>query len=119
MIKVRKVDFTGQVITGILTLLSLLTFSFYFFFIGTATLGIWQLMSALINTWSMFQTIYALRILLYWALTAIALIMLFLGDEAMVISMFLSWAIAIYYLFIYRSFIKHLAFRKELSTLIK
>lgn len=117
--RIRKIDLGGQVIIGALSILSLCVFLFYFFFIGTALLGAWQLLSALINTFPMAQTTYRLRIILYWALTAIAISLLFLGDVTMVISIVLSWGIAIYYYTIYKSFIAYIAFRKELSTITR
>ena len=119
MLNIRKIDLGGQVIIGALSILSLATFMFYFCLAGTAILGAWQLLSASINTFYMVRTTYKARIILYWLLTVIAISLLFMGDVAVVISIFLSWGIAIYYYAFYRSFTNYLEFRKELSTIIR
>lgn len=119
MLNIRKIDHGGQVIIGALSILSLCTFTFTFFFMGTALLGAWQVISAFINTFYMVRTTYKPRIILYWALTAIALLLLFFGDVAMLISFILSWGIAIYYRSFYKSFIDYVDFRKELSTITR
>ena len=116
----RRIDLIIQAIIGSISLVSLLTFSFYFWLLGTLILGAWQLVSALLNTIPMLSTTYRTRILLYWVLTILTLSILFLrADIAIVICMIISWGIAFYYWLMYRSFINYVEFRKELSTLLK
>jgi hypothetical protein len=120
MLIIRKIDLAGQAILGLISLLSLLTLSPYPWLMGTFVLGVWQVLSALLNSFPMYSTTYRTRILLYWVLAVIAVsILFFQTDEAMIASMTISWCIAVYYWFVYKSFIDYVAFRKELSTIVR
>jgi hypothetical protein len=90
------------------------------FLLGELALGAWQLISALINTYFMYRSIYRKHIIIYWALALASLAMLFSGNDVLMrVSLIGSWGIAIYYAAIYRYFMNHLAYRAELSTVIR
>lgn len=123
MITVRKVDLVLQGFILGTALLALLLDTGYLYFIEPV-LGIWQLISALSNTYSMNHqgNGYRRRIIIYWILAITALLSLWAssaGDVAFFIITHLCWGIAIYYWIIYLLFIQNLQYRRELSTVIR
>lgn len=115
----RNIDWMGQVLVGVGGLVAMaisLTLGMYIEFF----LGAWQLISALINSYFIYRSVYRRHIIVYWALTAIALSMLASGNDVlMMAAIYSSWGIAIYYAVIYRCFISHLAYRAELATVVR
>ena len=118
MLTVRKIDLIAQAVIGGLSLLSLVSGSAYVCLMGEILIGAWQVISALLNSVSMMQSTYRARIKLYWILTVSALLLLLIPDllEAVLVA---SWGIAIYYWFVYRSFLNYLSHRKELATIVR
>ena len=118
MKKIRRIDLNIQAVIGIVTLAGLV--AIYLFFAGLAVLGAWQLLSALLNTPSMYRSRFRKYIIQYWILSAVALLLLIPQMEIFtVISIVGSAVIAIYYWIIYKNFIAHLEHRDELSTVIR
>ena len=115
----RSIDWTCQVVIAGISLMAFAIGPVYAMY-GEFILGAWQLMSALANTWSMHRSSFRKRIVRYWVLAIASLLMLISGVEAlMMISLIGSWGIAIYYCAIYKLFINHLAYREELSTVVR
>lgn len=123
MIVVRKVDLVLQGFLLGLALLALLLDPDYLYFIEPV-LGLWQVVSALFNSFSMNHegNSYRTRMIIYWILTVTALLSLWIsssGDVVFFVITHCCWAIAIYYWIIYLLFIQHLQYRQELSTVIR
>lgn len=123
MITVRKIDLALQGFILVCALFSLLLNPVYLFLIEAA-LGIWQLISALLNTYSMKHqgNGYRKRIIIYWIISIAALLGLWIfstGDVVFFILTHLCWGIALYYWILYLLFIQNLQFRRELSTVIR
>jgi|SRR5688572_19471428 hypothetical protein len=127
----RRIDWNAQLVIGVISLLMIWTI--YFTLIGEAILGIWQLLSALANTGPMLRTPFKKQIKTYWILVLVSLVLLItpaipyvhesgMADHLQVlqgISIVGSWGIAWYYWRIYKLFIEHLDYRKEIDTLIR
>ncbi len=119
----RRIDWNAQLVIGILSLLMIWTI--YITLFGEAILGVWQLLSAMANTVPMLRSPFKKQIKTYWILVLVSLVLLmspqFLGESywASAISIVGSWAIAWYYWRIYKLFIEHVEYRKEIATLIR
>ncbi|HEX2683927.1 MAG TPA: hypothetical protein VHL77_08335 [Ferruginibacter sp.] len=117
---IRKIDLIAQAFIGLLSIASIAVLQFMLLFSGQFILGVLQVASALLNTPAMLRSTYRVRIQFYWLLTILALIpWLTPSDTLKTISVFISWGIAIYYWFMYKSFQEYIAYRKELSTVIR
>ena len=127
----RKIDHYGQLILGILMVLSIPVLFVYGLLLGLLVLGVWQLISAALNTKAFSQNGMRNSILNYWILSGVDLAILFyadlfsetLGNEfatfLMTLPLFGAGAIAIYYWIILRRLILELEIRKELSAFTK
>jgi len=131
MLRLRKIDCYGQLI---LVSCMLLSVPFLYFFgagLGLILLGCWQIISALLNTYSFIDTGYKKPILLYWIfciadLGAIALLLLFesnLTSDAVAVIIWVTIGAAVliagYYLRIYYRLIALISLRNELDGLTK
>jgi hypothetical protein len=128
---IRKIDYYGQLVFGLLMLLSVPVLLIYGFLAGLFILGCWQLLSAVINTKAFIHTGHSKQIWRYWifSITDIALLLLsiwlgkfFSQDDMQVmtwISLAGSVAIASYYLKIYFNLIEFISLRDELDGLTK
>jgi hypothetical protein len=130
---IRRIDWHAQLVIGVLGVFMLWTI--YISLIGEAILGVWQLISAMANTPAMLRSPFKKQIKTYWILVIVSLVFLLspgfirmtIGRSAMLelsevlqgISIVGSWAIAWYYWRLYKLFIEHLEYRKELDTLIR
>ena len=131
MLRIRKIDYFGQLILGISTLLSAPLLNFFGVGIGLFLLVCWQLISALANTPAFIHTGYKKTILLYWTfftvnLSLITLLFLFENDLAKDYILVIFWvtigfsvSITIYYLRIYYRLIELISLRNELDGLTK
>jgi len=112
----------------------LLSIPFFYFLgvgLGLFLLGCWQLISALLNTYSFINTGYKKQILLYWMfcmadLALIALLFLFEKNLTEDVIMVIFWIaigaavfVAVYYLRIYYRLIELISLRNELDGLTK
>ena len=115
----RNIDWICQLVIAGISFAALAINAGYTMY-GEFILGSWQILSALVNTWSMHGSTFRKRIVIYWVLAIASLLMLVSGVEVlMMISLIGSWGIAIYYCVIYKQFINHLAYREELSTVVR
>src|SRR5215212_7038442 len=123
LLYLRKADLIIQAVLFFLSLIILFTtFRFDYLFYLEAVLGVWQVVSALLNTSAMHHNGNSFRkyIWIYWSLSIPAILLLVTFIEGlMMFSIIASWGIAIYYWIIYRAFIQHVSYRKELSTLVR
>jgi hypothetical protein len=131
MILPRLIDLRGQIILGIVSLLSFPVLWFYGFVFGLLFLGGWQLLSAGLNTASFIRNGHKKQIIAYWKWTAIIFSFIFFslpfstwvqaGSGLFIgLSIFFGWlATEIYYMMIYNDLIVHLKLRNELSGLLK
>jgi high-affinity Fe2+/Pb2+ permease len=131
MILLRKMDYSGQLVLGVMMLLSVPILFFYGVLAGLFIMGIWQLISALLNTNIFLNSIYKKKILRYWLYCFMDFGLLGLGyiwgtliseDDAPVIfciAILGAIGVAIYYLVIYRKLIGFLSIRDELDGLTK
>jgi len=131
MLRIRNIDYYGQLILVTCTILSVPFFYFVGVGIGLFLLACWQLISALANTPAFIHTSYRKRILLYWTffiadLLLIALLFLLQNDLNENLILIVFWvtigaalSIAIYYLRIYCRLIELLVLRNELDGLTK
>ena len=131
MLRFRKIDCYGQLILASCMLLSIPFLYFFGVGLGLILLVCWQIISALLNTYSFVDTGYKKPILFYWVfciadLGSIALLLLFerhLTTDAVAV---ISWVtigaagfIAGFYLIIYYRLIDLIALRNELDGLTK
>ena len=131
MLRIRKIDCYGQLILAGCMLLSIPFFYFLGVGLGLFLLGCWQLISALLNTYSFINTGYKKQILLYWMfcmadLALIALLFLFEKNLTEDVIMVIFWIaigaavfVAVYYLRIYYRLIELISLRNELDGLTK
>jgi hypothetical protein len=120
MLTLRKIDLAAQASIGLLSIATLASMNSVLCFAGEFVLGILQVTSAIFNTPGMLKTTFRARIKLYWLFTILALIpWLTPWDVAKYISVIVSWGIALYYWFMYKSFLEYLSYRKELSTVVR
>ena len=131
MLRIRNIDYYGQLILVTCTLLSVPFFYFIGVGIGLFLLACWQLISALANTPAFIHTGYKKPILLYSTfsianLSLFTFLFLFENDLVKDLIMVISWiaigaamSIAIYYLRIYYRLIELLSLRNELDGLTK
>lgn len=118
MDRVRRIDWWIQAVIGAFCVITAFTITFAL--MGEFILGVWQLISAALNTWPMLRSPYRKQIIIYWMLVAISLSLLISGSDILItISTIGSFGIALYYWRIYKLFIDHIAYRKELGTLIR
>jgi len=131
MLRIRNIDYYGQLILVTCTILSVPFFYFVGVGIGLFLVACWQLISALANTPAFIHTGYRKCILLYWTffiadLLLIALLFLLQNDLTENLILIVFWvtigaalSIAIYYLRIYYGLINLLFLRNELDGLTK
>ena len=131
MLRIRKIDYYGQLILVTCMLLSVPFLYFFGVRIGLFLLACWQLISALANTPGFIHTGYKKQILFYWTfsiadLSLIALLLLFENNLAENLILVIFWVtegtavlIAGYYLKIYYRLIDLLSLRNELDGLTK
>lgn len=127
----RKIDYYGQLILGLLMLLSIPILLFYGFLIGLFILGCWQLLSAVFNTKAFIYAGHKKQVLRYWIFCIVDLTILFLSGyfgktfNTGIVQVFIwiamsgSVIIVIYYLKIYNDLIQFLSLRNELDGLTK
>ena len=128
---IRKFDLYGQLILGLVMLISIPFLLLYGFLLGLFFLGCWQLLSASLNTSTFNRSGYKKKIITYWKWTVADLLALlvcfwtnklFNSDlEQVVFTVVLggSVIIAVYYLYIYQMLIGQIEFKKELSGFLK
>ena len=131
MLRIRNIDYYGQLILVTCTLLSVPLFYFVVVGIGLFLLACWQLISALANTPAFIHTGYKKPILLYWTfsianLSLFTFLFLFENDLAKDLILVIFWIaigtamfITCYYLRIYYRLIELLSLRNELDGLTK
>jgi len=131
MLRIRNIDYYGQLILVTCTLLSVPFFYFIGVGISLFLLACWQLISALANTPAFIHTGYKKPILLYWTFSIantslFTFLFLFENDLAKDLILAIFWiaigaavSIAIYYLRIYYRLIELLSLRNELDGLTK
>ena len=131
MLRIKKIDYYGQLILVACVLSSVPFLYFFGVRTGFLLLPFWQLISAVANTPGFIHTGYKKRILLYWTfsianLSLFALLFLFENDLSENLLMIVFWTaigtavfIASYYLRIYYRLINFLSLRNELDGLTK
>jgi hypothetical protein len=131
MLLLRRIDHTGQLILGTLMLLSIPVLYFYGFLAGLFLMGVWQLISASLNTYSFIHSVHRKRIRLYWICCIADLVLIALGWQCddffgprpvqVIYGLAIAGAIgiAVYYLVIYNKFIVAISLRDELDGLTK
>lgn len=128
---IRKIDYCGQLILAILTILSVPFLLLSGFMAGLFIMGCWQLISASLNTYHFIHSGYKKQISLYWIFCigdiAFFFLSLWLGkffnpDDMQVMTGFViagAVVIAGYYLKIYLKLIEFIALKNELAGLLK
>ena len=128
---IRKIDYYGQLILGLVMLLSVPVFLFYDVLTGLFIPGCWQLLSAVLNTKAFIYTGHRKRIWRYWSFCIADLTILFLswhfektfstGYAQAFYWIAISGAalLAFYYLKIYNDLIQFFSLRDELDGLTK
>lgn len=127
----RKIDLYGQGVLGVLMMLSVPFLLAYGFMFGLFFLGIWQLISAGLNTTSFIGAGQMREIIRYWKWVSVGLgmigacfplSMIIDPDDVQVfaaIAVVCSTPIAIHYFIIYRKLVLHFELRRSLSSIIK
>lgn len=121
MITLRKVDLAIQGFALLLALFVAAASPGYLYYLEPLV-GIWQIASALCNSFSMHHegNSYRKRMIIYWSLSIPAVLLLFTWNDVIMVTVTtLSWGIALYYWIIYLLFIRHLSYRQELATVIR
>jgi len=131
MLSMRKIDFGGQLVLAALMILSTPLAYRYGFMAGLFVMGIWQLISAILNTTTFMHFAFRKRIRIYWicwfADFAIFVLTWF-GEKSFhhndrevlfVIAIIGAIGIAVYYLMIYNKLIGSISLRNELDGLTK
>ena len=131
MLLIRKIDYYGQLILVSCMLLSIPFLYFLGAGLGLLLLGCWQLISALLNTYSFIDTGYKKPIVLYWILCiadlgSILLLLLFennLTSDYITVIVWITIGAAVfiagYYVRIYYRLIELISLRNELDGLTK
>jgi hypothetical protein len=131
MLILRKTDLYLQVALGILMVLSIPVLFIYGFLAGLLLLGLWQLVSALLNTPAFLAYAHKKQIVNYWKWTAavlgtiilcLPLSYLFDPDDVQVLfwtAVVGSLPVAVFYMHIYGKLINHIELRRELSGVTK
>jgi hypothetical protein len=131
MERVRKIDYSGQLILTTLMLFSIPVLYLYGFLAGLCIMGCWQVISAACNTNAFINSGHKKRIGYFWiyCVADLALLSLRWLPREMFnpgFSQVIFWiaiagapAIAIYYLKIYNDFIEFISLRNELDGLTK
>ncbi len=132
MISLRKIDCYGQLILGVLTIISVLILFGGGLLIGLFLIGCWQVISAVFNTNSFIRAGFKKRIFHYWAFWIANLVLLFLSYSPVAlisnkiatevlsgITLLGAIAIAVYYWKIYFKLINLISLRDELDGLTK
>ena len=131
MLRIRNIDYYGQLILVTCTLLSVPFFYFIGVGISLFLLACWQLISALANTPAFIHTGYKKPILLYWTfsianLSLFTFLFLFENDLTKDLILVIFWiaigtamVITCYYLRIYYRLTELLSLRNELDGLTK
>jgi hypothetical protein len=127
----RKIDWYGQLILFALMVMALPALFLYGFPKGLLLLGCWQLISAILNTYTFIHESFKAQILLYWKICIADLAVLFsfrwvdkiynsVNTQVILwIAIAASVIIAVYYLKIYFKLLGRLSLRNELHGLIK
>ncbi|MGB8190390.1 MAG: hypothetical protein WCF67_00665 [Chitinophagaceae bacterium] len=119
MIRLRKIDLMLQAVLMAACLIMwpaspIMAAAGYFL------LGAWQVISALFNSFTMSKGPFRQRILIYWLVTALDLILIAVRYTPLLyIALVAAAGIAVYYWVIYRLFINYLSHRTELSTIVR
>jgi len=131
MLTLRRTDFFLQILLAALMVLSIPIYWFIGFLAGLFILGIWQLLSAFLNTRRFLSTGMGLEICTYWKFTGLVFATVFISvilDQVVEVSWWQgialaagigSVALAIYYLHIYHILVERMALREELDGLTK
>jgi hypothetical protein len=131
MLLLRKIDYSAQIVFGVLMLLSIPLVFIYGFLAGLFLLGGWQLISAALNTTCFLKNSLVTDICMYWKCTGLVfacfflcvpLVEIFDEDDVQVLGgagLIASIPLAVYYLHIYGKLLGNLRLRNELSSLIK
>ena len=132
MLLLRKIDCYGQLILGVLTIISMLVLFGSGVFIGLFLLGCWQVISAVFNTNSFIRAGFRKRIFHYWTFCIVDLVLLFFSYSSVAlipnkivievlsgITLVGAIAIAVYYWKIYFKLINLISLRDELDGLTK
>ena len=132
MLSLRKIDCYGQLIVGLLTIISVLILFGSGLITGLFLLCCWQVISAVFNTNSFIRAGFKKRIFHYWAFCIANLILLFLSSSPVAlilnnivtevlsgITLLGAIAIAVYYWKIYFKLIDLIFLRDELDGLTK
>lgn len=127
----RNIDYYGQFILGLLTILSVPVLFFLGFLAGLFLLGCWQLLSAVFNTKAFVHSGHSKQIWNYWLFCTLNLTFFFLtwhfgktlnaGNVQVFywITVLAAVFITVYYLKIYRDLIQFFELRDELDGLTK
>lgn len=132
MLLLRKIDFYGQLLLAGAVLVSLLVlFNGGGFIAGLIFLGCWQVLSAIVNSYSFTQSGFTRRIFLYWISCLTDLVLLFVScwlelasghtvaELFFLISFTGAFVVAGYYWWIYYKLIGFILLRNELDGLTK
>ncbi len=131
MVLLRKIDYNLQVYLGIMMVLSVPILLYFGFLVGLFLLGVWQLLSAILNSNSFLNAGMAKQICNYWKFAGLIfafffltypLTLIFNEDDVQVlagIGLVGSVPVAAYYTAIYRKLIGFIVLRSELGGVIK
>ena len=131
MLFIRRIDYGGQWVLFGLMIVSIPVLYFYGFLAGLFALGIWQLISAILNKNTFIHSVYRREIRIYWICCFIDLMFLvsawFLSitvdagdaDWIYIVAIAGGFCIAVYYLLIYNNLIRSIALRNEVDGLTK
>lgn len=132
MLLLRKIDCYGQLLLVCGMVLScFVLLSERGFLPGLFVLGCWQLLSAILNSYSFAQSGFTRRIFLYWTLCLTDLVLFFfsywlpsftgggVAEILFVTSLTGAFAVAVYYWWIYYKLIGFIFLRNELDGLTK
>jgi hypothetical protein len=128
MLLLRKIDWKIQSGLALATLVSLVV-DVSFSMAGVFSLGVWQVMSAVLNTRCFLTQGARKEIRLYWAMAAVAVACIvapaLVPDPGLqpslvyiVVWLLLAFAIAVYYLVNYHRLLKYLTLQSELRGLL-
>lgn len=131
MLFIRRIDYGGQWVLFGLMFISIPVLYFFGFLAGLIALGIWQLISAMLNTNTFIYSVFRKEIRIYWICCFIDLVLLvsacFFSNTTDTVDV--SWlyivaiaggvCIAVYYLVIYNNLIRSISLRNEVDGLTK
>jgi hypothetical protein len=131
MLLVRKIDYGGQLVLVGFMIMSMPVLYYYGLLTGLFILGIWQLISAIVNTNVFIYSVYRREIGIYWLCCVFDLVILALawlfskvagaGDAVLLyaVAIVVAICIATYYLLIYNKLIRSISLRNEVDGLTK